>query len=762
MKVSYSYYEDEVRDGFYISGMMKRAWAASIEVLEVIDAICKKHNIKYFADAGTLLGAIRHKGFIPWDDDLDIGMLREEYEHFIHIVEKELPEEYSLLNMHTEKDYLETFSRIVNRRNVCFEEQHLKKYHNFPFVVGIDIFPLDYIAPDPEEEELRCELAKIVSNVAHAIKAGVDKEDLEPLLVQVEKCCKVSIERNGHIGNQLMLLQDHLLTMYHADEAAEVALMPVWIEKHGNKFKKEYFEKFIEVDFENIKVPVPTMYDAILREKYGDYMKLVHNWEYHDYPFFGGQMQFLEEQTDIKYPRYAVTSEEVLSERLPVKKDIKKQAEEMTAILKEAQSELLRSLETGKADVTFEILEMCQNGAISLGGVIEECIGEGHTTVGILEAYCERVYRIYEALIQGDGDSVIAGCNEVQQILGRLSDSIENDIKIRKKVVFLPYKAETWATLESIWKAAKGDPDYDVYVIPIPYYEKDAFCNVGEMHYAPEEFPSYVPITSYKEYDFEKRLPDVMFIQNPYDEYNYTTTVHPFFYAKNLKQYTNKLVYIPPFVMDEINPGDGRAMASLDYFAKMPGVVHADEVIVQSEEMRQTYIEALTEFAGEETRHVWETKILGTGSPLMDVKKVEATDYDIPEAWLRLNTKPDGTRKKVVLYCTGISNFAQNGNGALQKLQDVMEIFKENRDAVTMLWRPHPKMREAFEEANAALWEAYQEIVERYQAEGWGIYDDTPDADMALALCDAYYGDTGELAQRCRVDGKPVMIQSVE
>ena len=117
MQVPYSYYEDEVRDGFYISSMMKRAWAASIEVLEVVDRICKKHNIKYFAEAGTLLGAVRHKGFIPWDDDLDIAMLRDEYERFLSIVEEELPDDYFLLNMYTEKDHVEMFSRVVSNTN---------------------------------------------------------------------------------------------------------------------------------------------------------------------------------------------------------------------------------------------------------------------------------------------------------------------------------------------------------------------------------------------------------------------------------------------------------------------------------------------------------------------------------------------------------------------------------------------------------------------------------------------------------------------
>lgn len=87
-----AYFEDEVRDGFFVPSEMKRAWAAELEVLSEIDKICKKHNIQYFADWGTLLAAVRHEGFIPWDDDLDITMKREDYHRFMEIAQTELPE----------------------------------------------------------------------------------------------------------------------------------------------------------------------------------------------------------------------------------------------------------------------------------------------------------------------------------------------------------------------------------------------------------------------------------------------------------------------------------------------------------------------------------------------------------------------------------------------------------------------------------------------------------------------------------------------
>ena len=91
-----SCFNDEIREGFDIPEMMKRYWAGQLKVLNVIIQLCDKHHISWLLDYGSLIGAVRHGGYIPWDDDFDICMLRHDYEHFVAVAE-ELPAGYQLL-----------------------------------------------------------------------------------------------------------------------------------------------------------------------------------------------------------------------------------------------------------------------------------------------------------------------------------------------------------------------------------------------------------------------------------------------------------------------------------------------------------------------------------------------------------------------------------------------------------------------------------------------------------------------------------------
>ncbi len=152
---SSEYFYDEVRNGFYVPEMTKRYWAAQLEVLYEIDKICKKHGLGWFANYGTLLGAIRHKGYIPWDDDIDITMFRDDYDRFFDLAAKELPKGFCVLTTGTEPEYAYPFGRITSSHSIDLSEEYLEKFYGCPYCVGVDIYPYDRLFPDKDTEEDR-------------------------------------------------------------------------------------------------------------------------------------------------------------------------------------------------------------------------------------------------------------------------------------------------------------------------------------------------------------------------------------------------------------------------------------------------------------------------------------------------------------------------------------------------------------------------------------------------------------------------------
>ena len=115
MEFPREFFLDEVREGFYIPAMMKRAWAAELEILVEIDKICEKHKLRYFIDYGNLLVAVRHKGYVPWDDDIDIMMMRKDYELFAKVANSELPKELIFRSLKEDNSNGELVSSVQHK-----------------------------------------------------------------------------------------------------------------------------------------------------------------------------------------------------------------------------------------------------------------------------------------------------------------------------------------------------------------------------------------------------------------------------------------------------------------------------------------------------------------------------------------------------------------------------------------------------------------------------------------------------------------------
>lgn len=436
------------------------------------------------------------------------------------------------------------------------------------------------------------------------------------------------------------------------------------------------------------------------------------------------------------------------------------------ATIDQAHEEIRHALEKKALDPAKQMLVECQECAIDLGNAIEQIEGEGFVSVSYLEKYCDTVYRLYEETNAGSNPAKVV--KTLRKTLLQVENSIKNDVKIRMEVAFFPYKASMWDSLESVYLAALQDEDCDAYCVPIPYYDRRPDGSFGEMHYEGNQYPKNIEVTDYRTYDLEERHPDVIYIHNPYDEWNHVTSVPERYYAKNLCRHTDKLVYIPYFILGETNANDQSDVDGMKHFCFLPGVIYANKVIVQSENMRQIYITEYIKAAkecglsGEHIdRKFQEQKILGLGSPKVDkVLNTRKEDLEIPAEWLKIIEKPDGTWKKVVFYNTTINGLLHNDERMLQKIEDVLRIFKENKDEAALLWRPHPLIENTLTSMRPQLWEAYKEIRDRYIEEGWGIYDDTADMDRAVALSDAYYGDQSSVLQVYKKTGKPIMLQN--
>lgn len=410
----------------------------------------------------------------------------------------------------------------------------------------------------------------------------------------------------------------------------------------------------------------------------------------------------------------------------------------------------------------IEILTECQQSAVGVGERIELIEGNETNVVEFLEEYCEKIYMLSvewekrkrrEELLQ-----------DISLLLIQIKSSIWKDFPDEKKeVVFLPYKAAMWDSLESIWKAAVEDDNCNVHVVPIPYFDKKPDGSVKEMYYEGNLYPEYVPITDWKVFDLEKLHPDAIFIHNPYDECNYVTSVHPKYYAKEIRNYTEELVYVPYFVYRDIEPSDQESINNMKHFVTTPGVVYADRVFVQSQNMEKIYVEEyfqyLSEVNGKLEKKVKESlkkKIKGLGSPKYDkIVNSERKDYVIPKEWLAKIGD-----KKVVLFNTSVKGLLVYEDNYLDKLERIIELFQGRNDYV-LWWRPHPLLLSAFESMRPSLAERYKKIVENYRKKDIGIYDDTSDLNRAIAFSDKYYGDKSSVLELYGATGKPALISII-
>ena len=380
------------------------------------------------------------------------------------------------------------------------------------------------------------------------------------------------------------------------------------------------------------------------------------------------------------------------------------------------------------------LLADCQDTAIQLGNLIEESEGEGFVTVSFLEEYCEALYEAATNLTDETNGHKVQ--KQLDKKIIKAENSAKNDIKVKLEVVFMPYKASMWDSLESVWKAADEDPDCDAYVVPIPYYDRNPDHSFGEFHYEGGDYPDYVPIVHYDAYNLEQRRPDVIYIHNPYDGSNLVTSIDPRFYSCNLKKYTECLVYIP-YYLAYGSIGEGNRMVSTYNYA--------DYIVIQNKSYRKFFHE-----------NIPNSKFLPLGSPKFDkIINVCNSQHTLPAGWDALRNK------KVFFYNVTIADMLSNTELILKKMLYVFKTFNKYKDSVCLLWRPHPLLESTFKSMRPMYYENYISIKKMFISSDFGVYDDNPDLNLSIALSDVYLGDSSSsVSSSFSAVGKPLFIMS--
>ena len=246
--------------------LLRRVQLQQLEILKEVRRVCRENGIGYFLCCGTLLGAVRHQGFIPWDDDLDIGMLREDYEAFCRIAPEKLNPRFAIQNWYTEPDYPLPFAK-VRMRDTLYVEAKSARFRENGFY--IDVFPFDNAPEEP------------AAQASHAVKLNdifrtkLMKSGYRPWLEKDRINWK---KRIGYFAYQLRAAVTGREALARSYDAAAVSLPSgkLLCRQRGLRklecYPAEWFRDFCELEYEGERFFAPAQYDAILTAQFGDYM----------------------------------------------------------------------------------------------------------------------------------------------------------------------------------------------------------------------------------------------------------------------------------------------------------------------------------------------------------------------------------------------------------------------------------------------------------------------------------------------------------
>lgn len=411
----------------------------------------------------------------------------------------------------------------------------------------------------------------------------------------------------------------------------------------------------------------------------------------------------------------------------------KKKILQAIVTMQEAHGFIKEQCEQQVIEFVYEMLVQLQKMAVEIGNAVEADADYPKEIITELEKYCEQIYECSMAL--EDCQLVIKKNESGMQQLGKIESAIcEMDAKVR--VAFFPYKFSMWDSLESIWEAASRDERCECQVVPIPYYTKGKEDKFSDLHYEGNDFEGVCPISDFREYFLEKEQPDIMYIHNPYDQYNAVTMIEPRFFSGELKKHGGILVYVPYYMSGYCSKYENLDIA----YAK--GAINSDFIIVQSKALKEAY-------------KYWgfpERRILALGSPKVDaIYKLPLKKLELSEEWQKAIRG-----KKVILLNTSISTFL-NQEDWLKKIKELVETILQ-KDNLVLIWRPHPLLQDTIKTLGKNKEEQYQQLIAVISKAENGIIDTGSDATNAISVSHAMISDYSSLVPQYTFTGKPIYL----
>lgn len=265
-----SFFDEEVRCGYTVTAERKKLWAVELDLLCEFDSICKKHGLRYCLAAGSLLGVVRHGGFIPWDDDIDLYMLRDDYDRLTGLGD-EFKHPYFLQTTYSEKKLFRTHAQLRNSETTGYIDSD----GDLPINKGvfIDIFPLDGVCPDPvgdaEQKKKNNAYLRILKKFNRTMREQANIGVMGSVKKTIKKCFFAVVRKEA-----LFRGFENNLKKYSTPDAVMWGNRTLVFDCPKSRRPIADWHELTTGKFEFLDVPIPKNYDEILRQQYGDYMQI--------------------------------------------------------------------------------------------------------------------------------------------------------------------------------------------------------------------------------------------------------------------------------------------------------------------------------------------------------------------------------------------------------------------------------------------------------------------------------------------------------